>query len=232
VITCFGRTGASWLCQLLNSHPSILCHGELFNPKRCGWTGGHLANAALARAWTETRRDENPAAFIEAVFADHRGHESVGFKQLNWHQPGLLGDLVREPSIRKVILRRENRVRAFVSRARAELTGWYAHRTYDQLQVRLDPEELLAFADRYDRFYADMRVQTLGSPTLFVSYEDLGAPATHSTLVDFLGVRSGDLPLSATIRPQSSGSLRRAIVNFDELRVTLAGTSLLGELEA
>ncbi len=232
VIMCFGRTGSNWLCQLLNSHPSILCHGELFNPARFGWTGGELANAALAGAWTEARRDEDPVAFVESVFADHRGHESVGFKLLNWHQPRLQQHLVREPRIRKVILRRENRVEAFVSRTRAQLTGWYVRRSYDQLRVRLEPEELLAYADRYDRFYAHMREQTVGSPALFVSYEHLAEPATHSTLVDFLGVRSSDLPLSATIRRQSSGSLRQAIANFDELTEALAGTSLLAELEA
>lgn len=232
VILCFGRTGSNWLCQLLNSHPSILCHGELFNPAGCGWTGGNLANARLASAWTETGRDQDPEAFIEAVFDDHRGHEAVGFKLLNWHQPGLLRDLVREPGVRKVVLRRENRVRAFVSRTRAELTGWYTHRPYDQLRVRLEPDELLAYADRYDTFYADMRDQTVGSPALFVSYEHLGEPATHSALVEFLGVGSSGLPLSATIRRQSSGSLRAAIANFDELTEVLAGTSLLAELEA
>lgn len=232
VILCFGRTGSNWLCQLLNSHPSILCHGELFNPARCGWIGGQAANAALAGAWTETRRDEDPGGFIESVFADHRGHESVGFKLLNWHQPRLLRDLVREPGVRKVVLRRENRVRAFVSRTRAELTGWYTHRPYDRLRVALEPEELLAYADRYDRFYADVRDQTVGSPALFVSYEHLGEPATHSTMVEFLGVRPSGLPLSATLRRQSSGSLRAAIANFDELTEALAGTSLLAELEA
>lgn len=232
VLACFSRTGASWLCQMLNSHPSILCHGELFNSSRFGWTGDDAANAALAGTWTATTRDANPAAFVEAVFADHRGHESVGFKLLNWHQPGLLQDLVRQPRVHKIILRRENRVRAYVSRTRAELTGWYANGIYDHLQVRLEPEGLLTFADRYDRFYAEMRQATQGSPVMFVSYEHLGEPATQSALVAFLGVRSSDLPLSATIRRQSSGSLRRAIANFDELRAALAGTSLLCDLEA
>jgi hypothetical protein len=232
VLSCFGRTGASWLCQLLNSHPSILCHGELFNPSHFGWTGSDAAKAALASSWTAAARDEDPAAFVESVFADHRGHEAVGFKLLNWHQPGLLWDLARQPRVHKIILRRENRVRAYVSRTRAGLTGWYADRIYDHLQVRLEPEELLAFANRYDRFYAEMRAATPGSPTMFVSYEHLGEPATQSALVAFLGVRSSDLPLSATIRRQSSGSLRGAITNFDELRVALAGTSLLDDLEA
>lgn len=231
VVTCFARTGGSWLCQLLNSHPAILCHGELFNLRRIGWTGDDDANSALTTAWPEANRDADPSAFLEAVFADDRGHESVGFKLLNWHRPELLRDLVAQPRVHRVILQRENRVAVFLSRTRAQLTGWYAHRDYDDLRVRLEPDELLAFVRRYDRFYAQMDESTRDSPALFLSYDRLGDPATHSTLVDFLEVSPRDLPLSASIRPQSRGSLRAAITNYDELRAALAGTALLEELE-
>jgi hypothetical protein len=34
VIFAVPRTGSNWLCSLLNSHPEIICHHEIFNPER------------------------------------------------------------------------------------------------------------------------------------------------------------------------------------------------------
>jgi LPS sulfotransferase NodH len=232
VIAGFGRTGSTWLRLLVRSHPGILCHAEIFNPVEIGWAREHADHSTLASQWPIARRDGDPAGFVEAVLADDRGHQAVGIKMLNWHQPELLFDLARSQDVHKVIVRRRNRVRAFLSRTRSEaLEQWFRH-SYDGFRVRLDPDELLAYVNRYDSFYERLRLQATGTPVVEIVYEDLlRDPQSAQGIVRFLSVEPCDIPLVADLPRQSRDLMRDAVINYDELSVLLRGTPLGAELE-
>jgi LPS sulfotransferase NodH len=231
VIACFPRTGSNWLCALLNSHPSILCHAEVFSPDQIWYEYRHTQRSAMAAAWTMDKRDRDPAAFLESVFADDCGHDAVGIKMLNWQQVELLQHLARQRDVYKVILQRRNRVRAFLSQTRSGLTGRLSGDSYHGLQVRLDPKELLDYAHGYDRFYAGLRAAAAGTPVHVVTYEELLQDVgSANAVVKFLGAEPSDFALQAQVRRQSHDSLRDAVVNFDELSSVLAETSLHAEL--
>lgn len=231
VITCFARTGSSWLCQLLNSHPSILCHDEVFHEQRIMYADGHADGCGPREAWTVAEREQDPAAFVKHVYSDRRGCEAVGFKLLNWPHRELVFDIAHRPDVHKVILHRRNRVRVFVSLTRARRTGHWRNEDYRGTPVRLDPEELVDFADRYERFYREIRAASAGTPTRVITYERLAEDPQHAaTSVEFLGVKPSELPLSARLKRQSDEQIRDVVVNFTELSRRLAGTSLQADL--
>lgn len=232
VIASFGRTGSTWLTLLVRSHPAILCHGEIFNPPEIKWAPGHVEHSKVAAAWTVASRDRDPAGFLETVLADDRGHQAVGAKMLNWHQPELLFEVARRPDVHKVILRRRNRVRAFLSRERSDLLLRRMRESYDGFRIRLDPDELLAYARRYDSFYDSLRTVAAGAPVFEVVYEDLlDGTQSAQDVVAFLGVEPSDFPLASGMRRQSRDRTRDVVTNFDELSELVRGTPLQAELE-
>ncbi len=233
VVVCFGRTGSSWLCSLLQSHPAILCHGELFSPKGIQYGPGYLECSETAPSWSIDSRDRDPSGFLDALFSEDLGHQAVGLKMLNWHQPEFLFDLVRRQDLHKVIVCRHNRIRAFLSRARSEMLEQWIGRSYDGFRIVLDPDELLAYVHRYDSFYDRLRAAAAGTPTHEVVYEALledDRPAR--SIVEFLGVEPSDFPLYSALQRQSGDVTREVVVNFEELARILRGTPLQAELEA
>jgi LPS sulfotransferase NodH len=233
VIVCFGRTGSSWLCSLLQSHPGILCHGEIFSPKGIRFAPGYLDRSPMAATWTVASRDSDPEKFLEAVLSEDLGHQAVGFKMLNWMQPDLMLRLARSQAVHKVILRRQNRVRAFLSRTRSEALERWQLESYHGSRVRLDPAELVAYVKRYERFYDELRAAATGTPVLEVVYEELLEDDRCARgIVEFLGATPSDVPLRSRLFRQSHDLTRDVVINFEELSVLLHGTALQAELNS
>jgi hypothetical protein len=231
VIVCMERTGSSWLCALLNSHPSIQCHGEVFNPRLIGYARPLAEGSALADSWTVQRRDAEPRAFVEEVFADSGEHRAVGVKLLGWHQRELVGELLADTGVRKVILRRLNHVHVFLSFQRSKLLGKWHGVDYDGMRLRIDPDRLFAFVEMYDSIYDWIKHACAGSPVHHVTYEELlSDPLRLDRIVEFLGLPPTAGPLQVPHFRQSHDLLRDAIINFDELTGALAGTTLEREL--
>ena len=67
VILAVPRTGSNLLCTLLNSHPQILCHHEIFNPAGVfaapDYTGSDLKVDQLGE------RDDDEPGFLQRVWA-------------------------------------------------------------------------------------------------------------------------------------------------------------------
>jgi LPS sulfotransferase NodH len=233
VIASFSRTGSTWLTLLLRSHPAILCHGEVFNLAGIKYDQRYLEHSMAAKEWTMDARDRDPAGFLAALFSDDLGHQAVGIKLLDWHHPELIAQLARDQDVHKVIVRRRNRVRAFLSHTRAKATCRWVNDSYDGMRVHIDPDELLAYVRRYDAFYEGMRTMARGTPIREVLYEDLlEDPQSARGVVAFLGVEPCDLPLHSKLPRQSNDVPRDAVVNFQELSLRLRGTALHAELTA
>src|SRR5437763_1727781 len=114
------------LCTLLDSHPAILCHHELFNPAGIFYALG-LRDGSLALG-TMAERDRDPMAFLNRLWGAHQGNACAGFKMTHRQNDMVFRSLLVDATIKKIILRRKNRVRTFVSRLIAERTGvWEAY---------------------------------------------------------------------------------------------------------
>jgi len=230
LIACQPRTGSNWLCAMLQSHPQILCHHEVFHPDEIYYAVGHR-DGRLAHLGSARDRDGDPAGFLERLWGEDFGRPVVGIKLLGDQAPEMLARLLCEPGVKKVLLRRQSRLRAYVSLLRARASGFWARTSYDGLAVHVEPRELFEFARRYDAYYAGLRAATRSQPALEVVYEELQRdPLVLARLLDFLGVDAAGVQLGAHLPRQSSDSLQEAIRNFGELAQALRGSALEAEL--
>lgn len=235
VIFAAPRTGSNLLCGLLNSHQSILCHHGLFNPD-----GVHYAldcrDGSLDFGSRE-ERDRDPAAFLEKVWRSAHGRATVGFKFNHGEDERALQLLTRDPLVRKILLSRGNRVRAYVSALEAAATGqWESYGAGDLLPdrraVHVDPAGLWNFVNASDAFYASLRESLSATRQSFfsVDYESLRSPVQMGRLLRFLDVRACGLTLTAPSYKRGSQDLKDLVVNFAELAAALRGCALEDEL--
>jgi LPS sulfotransferase NodH len=239
VILNAARTGSNYLCALLNSHPEILCHHEIFNPHVVG-VARDLHNGGFALGTIE-ERERDPIAFLERVWRTALGYPIVGFK-LCWRQHEVAYRAVlADTSVRKIVLKRRNRVRTFVSLLRARQTGeWVIYADTGaapgEAAIRVEYPELLHNIDYNEQYYAEVEstLAATGQQHLTLFYEELTAEPALARLLEFLGAARPDPALlqSGTRKLITSRSLREVVSNFDELHAAVAGTALEAELHA
>lgn len=82
MISCNGRSGSSMLSTLLNSHPQVLCHGEILAAphESAGPYHDSRKQGSDIDDWLRSYRDTSPEAFLYDVCFNPAGHQSVGFK--------------------------------------------------------------------------------------------------------------------------------------------------------
>jgi hypothetical protein len=121
VVYAAPRTGSNFLCSLLNSHPRILCHHGLFNPGGIHYALDHRDGEP--DFGTVEERDRDPQRFLEKVWSYDGGKRAIGFKFNSGEHPVAADTVARDVGVRKVLLRRRNRIKTYVSEQIAESTG-------------------------------------------------------------------------------------------------------------
>jgi hypothetical protein len=235
VILAAPRTGSNMLCTLLNSHPAILCHHELFNPRGIFVALDHRDRPPELAGVAE--RDRHPLRFLERVWQVPLGASHIGFKMTRGQADPVIHHVLRDSSVSKIILRRGNRLKTFVSQLVAEHTDqWEAYQDGPQMSpsamVRIEVPALQAHAELNDAFYGDLRDALESGRQRYIEllYEDLHCRREHTRTLEFLGLTPAHPPLSAVSMKQSGRDLRTMITNFDELDVALRGTEYHEEL--
>ncbi len=231
VIFAAPRTGSNLLCSLLGAHPDVLCHHGLFNP-----AGVHSARGRPCEPLgSVTARDCDPAAFLQRVWNSAGGARAVGFKiNLGENEPASAA-LLRDASVRKLLLRRRNRLRTFVSEEIAVRTG--AWESYDPpLQaglpvIRVAIGDLVRHADRNAAYYARLEgvLVATGQDWLETEYESLADPAELRRVLAWLGVGSRH-PLTPASSKRAPADLGAVVANLDEVAAALADTPFGAEL--
>lgn len=241
VLITHPRCGSTYLATLLNSHPEVLCHGELFYGAEVFYAVGYR-DGSLSLASVE-ERDADPAGFLEKVWGTPFGNRAVGFKLVAGQHPGAFRGVFDAPGVRAIVLRRRNRLKKFVSALVAEREQrWthYKHRVRPEdlapIQVEVSLERLHAYVAAEGEFYDGVLAELArrpapAAPYIEVFYEDLfaGPPAVEG-LLRFLGVRPDARGLEPATHKRNPRRLEEVIANFDELARLVAGTDLAPEL--
>jgi hypothetical protein len=239
VILAAPRTGSNMLCTLLDSHPEILCHHEVFNPTGIYYALG-LRDGSF-NLGTLAERDRDPLAFLGRLWASDQGHTCVGFKMTHRQNEAVFLSLLANERIKKIVLRRRNRVRTFVSRKIAETTGvWEAYHPADLPQVpppvHVNMEQLVEHIRQDEAYYAgiDGSLRASGQEALPMSYEDLMNVDARRIALRFLEVGDGHgAGLTVKSIRQNPAPLAELVSNFDELEQSLCQqqrTDLASEL--
>jgi LPS sulfotransferase NodH len=235
VVVAARRTGSNLLCTLLDSHPAILCHHELFNPR--GIFCALSVRQGTFDLGSLERRDEDPTAFLDRVWREPRGHACVGFKMTCGQAEPVLEHVLRDSGVRKIVLRRRNRVKTWVSEQVAERLGQWE--VYDETQLaaarprlEIDVRDLREHVARNEAFYRQVEASLSESCQEFrrIWYEDLWSPEERARLLDFLEASPTDTDLAPRSVKQNPRDLREVVANFDEVAEALRGDPLREEL--
>lgn len=234
VILATPRCGSNWLCSLLDSHPDILCHHELFNLERIRPSRSLTSKGNILGSMEE--RQAAPLEFLKHAWTASLGHQAVGFK-LNLGQSEIIfNEVLDAPDIAKIIISRRNRIRSFVSEMIAEKTKvWESFSDSppmgDPGPQHVDAAELFKQVRRNQDYYCGLRqrLKAAGQCAFEIQYEDLGDQQHHKTMLKFLNLDPGAKLLTATSK-MNKGSLRTLISNFDQLAHELRSSDLLHDL--
>jgi hypothetical protein len=229
------RTGSNFLCTVLNSHPDILCHHEIFNPHVIG-VARHLHGTDF-HLGTMDEREADPHNFLDRMWRANDGRRAVGFKLCLWQHQRAYDHVLPDKAVRKVILKRRNRVKTFVSLLLARQTGEWV--VYDDVgapaprpRVHVEPDALLENVALQDRFYSETEsaLRRSGQPYIELWYEDLFGPDALASVLDFLEMTGPPLLPSGETWKLTPVALNDVVANFDVLAQGLRGSSLEAEL--
>ena len=235
VILAAPRTGSNLLCTLLNSHPEVLCHHELFNPNGIFYALEYR-DGSLDLGSMEAR-DREPFAFLQRVWEHSQGASCVGFKMTRGQDEAVIQSLIEDSGVLKILLYRRNRLKTFISEQLARQTDRWEVYTRDELatvtpRLHVDVEAFRAHCDLNDGFYQDIEhaLQSGLQSWIETAYEDILTAAEHIRLLEFLGVEATDARLVQSSIKQSDTNLRTHIENYRELETAFEGTEHLAEL--
>lgn len=222
VLLSYARSGTSTLIRGIGSHPACYAHREIFND---GSSQSVLPEAQAALDLAALRA--TPLAYARALLDYSPGPSCVGFKMMLGQAPEACEALMRDVSVHKIVLERENRLASFSSMLQARQTGVFhapnarkmaAHKARAQ-PLRFDAAAFARHVTRVAHFYRSYRRHSAG-PVLELSYTAL-SPALLDQVQAFLGLEPQplDLPLPkmggpdilARFAPQDHAEIRAAL---------------------
>ena len=176
---------------------------------------------------------------ITRLFVHRCGRNAVGFKVNLGQNEIAFHDLLTDVNIRKIILRRRNRVKTFVSELIAEQTGqWESYEFSDFSRpspaVEVDSNRLREYLAATDNYYRGIEnlLHSTNQQVLQVAYEDLRSVREQRRILSFLGVSTSVPALIPVTRKRNQADLRSLVSNFDELRSALKNEELIAQLES
>lgn len=210
VVLAWQRTGSNLLCGLLHNHIDVFMHNEVFHNRAIHT---YHRDRLEEWGWTVARRDVNKKAFISDIFShSDRPEQAIGFKLFPEHiyrDPETMASLLADPTVKKIVLRRDDAVATYLSQRRALLTGHFLHVKQSRaVTVRIDPNELQRHLTNYDACYASYSRLLAGQVPYEVRYEDLCGDIKDTTfkgIAEFLGIDARTPhPLTQTTRQISA----------------------------
>lgn len=236
VILAAPRSGSNMLCTMLNSHADILCHHEIYNPRGIFYalqlrdTDFHLGDIV--------ERDAHPKHFLNKLWLTTEDHSHIGFKMTHRQNPTVFETLLEDTNVKKIILRRKNKIKTHVSRLIAEQRDvWedYRHTNDTDLtpvRVNVNINALYQDIECNERYYQEVFTALTDSEQTYctLEYEALEFIEHQRKALDFLGLNHQ--PLIIKSRKQNPDDLRLTIKNYNQLSTQLADARLAKELRA
>ena len=197
-IVCMGRTGATLLQNLLNSHPDIECQGELLNPMIAPYRYFEGTSRQFLKQAYETQK---PIRGLRLPY------DSI------MHHPAVFRDL-QELGYRIVWLSRRNSLEHFVSVKLA---------LYDRQRIKVDPIQFLEFRGSQASAEVFLDFATRPFNRTHIDFDDLLDPVAMFDLQTFLGA-APRLLTSSTIKGRTI-PVHEAVENYNDLISYFADTT-------
>ncbi len=229
VIVFRQRSGSELLVSLLDSHPRIRCHRELFLPDsaQADSFAVYARKSPVHRIARRAARGFLMRRFIAKRRDGAGAVDAFGFKVAysQWKVVPEIEGWILGIGPRVIHLVRTNLLRRLVSQSIARARGRYqGTATPPPLKVRLEAGKLAGALDRSAAQIDAYRRKLEPASPLEVSYEALDAErdATTARILDFIGVARATLGTDlARMNPQPLSEL---VENWDEVVAALRGT--------
>jgi len=235
------RTGTTLIRTSLDSHPDILCCGEVFNLGRrpyrnddgfWKYSNRSIYHRLRSGLFPRTVTKE----YLEQLFLD-QPYYAVGFKFMLSHcksRPYILR-LLTQYELKAVLVIRRNALKTLISRRTAAASGVYhisdtlkaksAVRSWNARQIYLDSTSLLSELQSIVSERDQWRSLVGKSFELFeLVYEDYvkDHDSMNRKLQTFLNVN--EYPLESDLKKVNPDKLEQILGNFGEVRQILEGT--------
>ncbi|HEY3776693.1 MAG TPA: hypothetical protein VGL35_01400 [Rhizomicrobium sp.] len=234
VVIATPRTGSTHLTNLLHLHDDVLCHGEIFHPKRVfvRWPKERKTPDAMAQLLEIRRRD--PHAFLQTILAQNGGYVHVGFKIFAGHNDDILEDLIRNPSIRKIVLWRQNMLASYSSSLIAHQTGRGDARPteFHQPKIEFRAKNFLTYCERVSGFYRSVfeRLASARQFSFVVYYEQINDPWLFSNVLSFIGANATGAKTEGRRTKQNSSAMLSRFSNPEKVSEFLQQHEMMGWL--
>ncbi|MBT5149504.1 MAG: glycosyltransferase [Candidatus Peribacter sp.] len=231
VIIGSARTGSNYLVESLRKHKDICCHTELYSKGATDsspmLTRLDPAETMRSIAW----RNAHPVEFLNGIWKSTHTRSIIGFKLIFDQSPEALEAVVNDTDVQKIIIRRKNRVRQYVSFQIALQSKVWGVRNGEQTQsanITIDPELFKEYASHVEYHYSQLlkRLEDSGQEYVEIYYEEVMGPNREKymeKICTFLGAEYKE-GLSASLIKQNAGPLSKVIENYEEVEAALKGT--------
>jgi len=237
VIIFLARTGSNFLASKLDSHPDILCHHEVFNPKCPHRFLSAKEGAVDLDLGTAKDRDSNPWQFINMVFRspgvlpNGRPNQvkAIGFKMSHVQGWMVFFSLMLNHNVKKVIVRRENLLKTYVSilfalksREWIDLSGRSNNELSQKVvsKVYVNPVSYMKYVRYRTLFYRSIRFffKLTLQKVFEIEFKEIADGRKCRELILFLGLNDC-VELHSKTQRQAQRALAERIENIDELRL-------------
>ena len=213
------------LTSSLDSHPGIVCLGEIFRLDRpvseCTNTLKIIRRLAGLRNEKPMQIDKyvrnNTMQFFTGVLARNRQLEAFGCKVFRPHHPEFIHDISRDENACIIRLNRENILAAYSSQLIANATGKHTLKAGDRknssvrMMVDFSDDEFDAYRRRIKR--SDTKINELlqgaRCKMLDIEYTDLLRPGTFRKVLEFLSVNQDFDIKPRTVKVNSNNIMLR-----------------------
>lgn len=236
VILSYRRSGSTMLYTLLNSHPHIRCHGELFlmrKPKEDNFYNFCL-NSSLNKKliYYSPFRGYLIRQFLSFIFIKQGEEKAVGFK-LMYKQAKIFPSIlqwIKKNNVKIIHLHRQNILKIFLSIKAAQQRGTRhsAEKTFVE-KISIDSSkvlcELISIARRLKFMDLFCSLYFPRSSCKDVYYEEFlsDMEEVSKQLLGFLGVDSNIL-LKTELKKLNPNHVRDIVTNYEILKTALKGT--------
>ena len=262
LIATAGRTGSSWLMEMLNSHPAIEGYGELLTGTTSARprTRVSLSSPGDLHSFAYCLTGQSGAArmlgmpylgvkYLNRVYAQRDGLGAIGFRLLYRQLKRRWGSAIPAVTwflpyaaarrVHIVHLIRQNKLELVISTKIGYARNLLHALPEDEVPkatIRVDVKELARLLDRELTKERNARrlLAPLPVPKLELSYESLMAntETEYRRVLEFLGVHPIDHKPEWRMRKMIDSSLSETIENYDEVARALRGTPHARFLEA
>ena len=220
-------SGSTLIRKALDSHPQIVCAGEIFHSKQSADSfHQYILDLGLSRWEVLPRKKKLVYRFLDKFYEDAE-KDIKGFKfmysQAIWrpYRFPMVMDYLKKQSIPIIHIVRENSLHVFISRAMARRTGiWHSERgRQPDSVIEIPVAQALRSVKKIERKKALWRRRLASYKVLEVKYDDFvdDRESAAKSMLEFLGANP-DIQLSCPMRKVIRAPYEHVVSNYSELK--------------